>query len=223
MHTLTMPLADAILASKALLNHVGNDDITPIITQAAVIEYEEQKYLVATDRYSFGRFMLGDLDTFDGEPGVMIPKAALTWVSKIVPKALRRNYFPNATPAEGGYALRFTWTPVEGSPNSAQFEVEVAIVILGKTERTQTFDVYSGNYPPVAKLWRGADVEVTPTTSVRLAPMSLSKIAADIVLFEGKSSGATLELHAPAGKPGPVQYALGKRWTAAVQPMAFAR
>lgn len=223
MHTLTMPIADAILASKALLNHASKDDVTPIITGAAIVEHDDKQYLVATDRYSFGRFLLGERDSFEGDPGQMIPREALVWISKIVPKSLRRAWTVDYPIAEGGYGIRLTWTPLEGSGADAM-EVEVAI-IQGhadpekiKAERSQTFDVTRGNYPPVARLWRDPEEDVLPGSEVALTAMSLSKIAADVTLFEGKGGQTTLCFHFPAEKkPGPVQYTLG-RWTAAVQP-----
>ncbi len=221
MSTLTMPLDDAMLASKALLNHVSKDDITPIICQAAAVVYRGNRYLVATDRYSIGRFLLGDQDVFEGDFDVMIPRGALLWISKIVPKGLRRGSAPAAF-HKGGYEVRFTWSaPLPDSFRAG--EIQVAIVFAGEVERSQMYDVPYGTYPPVAGLWREDDVVQEATTQVSLSYQSLSKIAADIALFEGKNSGHSviLQMHSPDGKIAPVQYRLGDRWTAVVQPNRY--
>ncbi len=249
MHTLTMPLADAILASKALLNHVskdgglylaagtrGVDDVTPVITHAAVVDLEGKYYLVGTDRYSFGRFALGEADVRDGEwpteAAPMIPRAALDWVAKIAVKALR-NQKAVSLSGDEGYFIRWSWTPglVEGEnsehPGTPTVEVEVAIVRGGKSERTQVFDVYKGNFPRVSRLWR--DASAGPIEEVALSHLSLAKIAADLALFAGKDQGASARLQFSAnpstGKPSPVQYTLGRddRWTAAIQPNMILR
>ena len=215
MSSLTMPIADAILAAKALLNHSSKDDTTPVICGAAVMEHKEQKYIVATDRYSLGRFLLGDSDLHDGEFGKIIPRDSLVWVSKIVLKALRRGW--STLPVEeGGYGVRFVWSPSDS--NTGALEVEVSIIFQDKVERSQTFDTPSGTFPPVARLWREADAEVEAATQIGLSALSLTKIAADVALFEGKDGSTFLDLHSSAGKGAPVQYQLGDRWTAAVQP-----
>lgn len=225
MHTLTMPIEDAILASKALLNHASTDDITPIICGAAVLELDGKHYLVATDRYSFGRFLLGTHDKFEGEAGQIIPRDALTWVSKIVLKGLRKP-FALGLQADNGYQVRFSWSsPVEGVAKDT--EVEVAITYDGKAERSQTYDAFSGNYPPVARLWREGDELDAPVSKVNLSHLSLSKVASDVMLFLGKHDGVTLHFAADkdTGKPAPVQYTLGDggRWTAALQPNLMLR
>lgn len=217
MHTLTMPLADALLASKALLNHVSTDKVTPVITQAAIVEHNDNRYLVATDRYSFGRFLLGRDDTFTGDPGQMFPRDALTWVSKINVKQLRKGWLLASPLTDGGYGIRFTWTPGEGH-GGIPMELDVAIIVSDKVERSQTFDVASGNYPPVVRLWRDDDQETHAATNVALSATSLSKIASDVALFESRDASAVLQFDAKEGKHGPVQYTLGKRWQAAVQP-----
>jgi hypothetical protein len=196
MSTLTMPLADAILASTALLHHASADDITPVITHAAVLELLGNRYLVATDRYSFGRFLLGADDQVDIPEGEspMIPRDSLTWISKIALKSLRRGF------AASDYTLRFTW----GDTTSGGIELELAIMWEGKPERVQTYDVYKGNFPPVARLWKD-DTSEGRVDAVALSHGSLLKIAADIALFVGKSqSSATLDFTTSDGnKPGP--------------------
>lgn len=219
-HILRMPLADAILAAKALLNHVSTDDVTPVITHAAIVEHDGQKYLVGTDGYSFGRFLLGDQDHFEGEVGQMIPRDALTWISKIVPKGLRRPF--ESLTREDGYSLQLTWTTATDTPKG--HEVDAAIVLNGKVERSQTYDVAIGNFPPVARLWRDDTVEQGPLTKVTLNHAALTKVAADVALFSGKghNGSASLQFHSDpeTRKPAPVQYTLGAgdRWTAAIQP-----
>lgn len=217
MHTLTMPISDAILASKALLHHVSTDDIIPVVCHAAIVEHDGSQYLIATDRYSFGRFKLGTSDTFEGEVGQMIPSAALDWVAKINLKGLRRPYAIGMT--DSGYTVRYTWTPTDAPKGT---ELEVAIVFEGKPERAQTYDVYSGNFPPVVKLWRDGTVPGDPLSEVILSHSSLAKVTADVLLFGGKGEGTVgLQFSADKnGKPSPVQYTLGAgdRWTAALQP-----
>jgi hypothetical protein len=211
MSTLTMPLADAILVSTALLHHASADDITPVITHAAVLELLGNRYLVATDRYSFGRFLLGADDQVDIPEGEspMIPRDALTWVSKITTRSLRRGF------AASDYTLRFTW----GDTKSGGREVELAIMFDGASERMQTYDVILGNFPPVARLWKD-DTGEGKVDAICLSHGSLLKIAADVALFEGKPGNVLLDFTASdnPNKPGPVQYTLGKRWTAAIQP-----
>lgn len=216
-NTLTMPLDDAILASKALLNHASTDDIAPVIMGAAVVEHDGARYLVASDRYSFGRFKLGAVDTFDGEPGVIIPRDALLWVSKVIPKSLRMGKNLNAK-----YTIRITWTSDSDVPTIRAIDVEAAILLDGAVERSQRFDAANGNFPPVARLWKDDLSSEEPLSAVALSHKSLLKIAADIALFEGKDKAAVnLQFRSESGnKPGPVQYSMGpaSRWTAGIQP-----
>lgn len=228
MHTLAMPLDDAILASKALLHHVSNDDMTPVIMHAAVQEHDGKRYLVATDRYSFGRFMLGAFDIFEGDPGQLIPRDALTWVSKIIPKGLRRPWSTGVSPEDGGYSIKFTWTPVPGDhlPSNPRHELEVAIIFEEKPERSQTYDVPSGNFPPVVRLWNESAEFAIP--ALALSHGSLTKAAADLALFEGKNSQSAVRFTFTGSssiKPGPVQCQMGPggRWTAALQPSLLLR
>ena len=215
MSTLTMPLLDSILAAKGLLNHISKDDVTPIIRQAAVIEYMDNRYLVATDRYSIGRFILGAHDAFEGDFNQTIPSDALLWVSKIMPKTLRRGTAPIAF-NEGGYVVRFSWS--ESGAGSGKLEIEVAIMFGDKVERSQMYDVVSGTFPEIARLWRESDVAREPTAEVCLSHMSLLKIAADVALFDSKQGSVPLEFHSPGSKIAPVQYRIGTRWSAIVQP-----
>jgi hypothetical protein len=208
-----MPLKDAILASKGLLNHVSKDDLTPVIMCAAVLEYEGKKYLVGTDRYSYGRFELTDADEVNTAYGQMIPTDALVWVSKIIAKGLRRGLALDSPKVV--YSIQYTWTKNHDNPNS---ELEVVILFEGKPERSQTFDVGSGLYPPIVRLWRQDDYPSVPAVKVKLAHQSLIKIAADLALFSGKDGFVDMNFDAKDGKHGPIQYALGTRWTAAVQP-----
>lgn len=225
MPSLTMPLADAILSAKALLNHASKDDITPVICTAAVLELDGKHYLVATDRYSFGRFRLDILDILDGDPvGGMIPRAALEWVSKITVKGLRNEYAAGLAPDNGGYSIRYQWTDIPDVPRGT--DVEVAIIRDGKSERSQTFDGLEGNFPPVAKLWKDDTSEEAGQQQIILNHAAFTKIAADIALFHGKGHNGSARLNLTAStnpnRPGPVQYTLGQgageRWTAAIQP-----
>lgn len=231
MPSLTMPLADAILACKALLHHTSTDDVTPVICGAAVVDHEGRFYLVATDRYSFGRFLLTTSDNVDVESGAMIPNGALDWVSKINVKGLRNQYALILDPDQGGYVIRWSWGINPDGMSTTQFsEVEVAIVRSDKTERTQTFDVPSfGKFPSVARLYdedRATSRLLPP--SVMLSHSSLVKVAADTLLFHGKGTTGAVALQFASGedgKPLPVQYELGisGRWTAALQPNLLLR
>jgi hypothetical protein len=215
-----MPLDDAILASKGLLNHASKDDLTPAINGGSVVEHEGKRYLIATDRFSIGRFELGDLDTLTGDAGRQIPYAALVWISKVVRKSLRRAAV-KLDLAEGGYGLKMEW-----SGTGSTTEVAVSIIFDGKSERSQTFDVTPSPFPPVIRLWRPAGMTVNPLSKIALSVQSLTKIAEDVKLFEHRDGATTLNLHSgdgPTGKPAPVEYTVGTRWAAIIQPNLMVR
>lgn len=158
--TLMLPLITAQRVSAGLLLGASTDDVHPTL-MGAMVRHDR---IVSTDRYLISEILAEDLPALTGNQPIMyeahrpiqesrwdmargdsedyfIPNDALTWAVKITHNSLRMG-----KPLAENYLVE--WVP----------DVEKRVVTAylhapdGTQERSQTFDVPGGNYPPVEKL-----------------------------------------------------------------------
>ena len=188
MHA-TAPLLTAHDALTALLPHASKDDTTPAICGV----HMTPQGFAATDRYTIATFPMplgGDLE----ERGIILPLAAVEWVTKTPLNKLRSAKTPDR------YSLRVTVTGED---------TEVAILLDDKVERSQMFDTITGNFPAVRRLidgWKpseqtGASLSLTPKLAARILTYADKYAKGESVLFEaGDGYG---------DKPGPLRFRVG--------------
>lgn len=200
----TYDLADAVTAAAAVLPHMPKDDVTPVITTALVDHY----HWLATDRFTVAQYAVkrtGD-DADKTMPGIMVPREAVEWVAKIVLKKLRAWPSPD-------YALTISQSMRTGT----QGDVVVAIVNGEHVERSQSFDVVLGNFPPVGRLvaeWKPATEPVVQM----LGPVHLEKVTGFAKRHYPERPLEAEPGHSDnPGKPGPMRVTIGSL-VALVQP-----
>jgi hypothetical protein len=149
MDRIVMPLEAAKNVARALLPHVGTDNVTPTLTGV----YFDGQFASATNRYTVGRYDLTNL-LADGstESGVWVPREALASVLTVGKTTLRwgnrlMDYVAIfETVKESGStaytSVEIEWRPVSGAPEVHWMRVFNA---NGAT----------GNYPPVGRLIDG--------------------------------------------------------------------
>lgn len=223
IETLTFPLAEAIAAFSAVLPHASKDDMRPVIC-AAMVTHE---YVIATDRYSVGRWtwhtgiqpnVSDDVKLAQAANNltteIVIPCEAVEWVTKIALAKLRHTS-GNSSFGVNLYALTITKTVSED--HKVQDDITLAITFSGKVERSQAFDVMVGNYPPVNRLledWEPADnavpVGIEPSRLERVTTFAKRTYKEQPVKMEiGKTSNPS--------KPGPMRLTIDQL-TAIIQP-----
>lgn len=221
--SITLPLHEALTAFKSVLPHASTDDITPIITALSIVSTDDKtgSHLVATDRYSVGRYELsvpiGDLA--EGVVGFLVPRQAASWITRLTFGVLR---YGKESWAQ--YRVRITQAVDDEKP----FVREVTVALIhGQTEdvglgypafhedaqpeQLRVFDGLGGNFPPVLRLFPDETTKLG-VERLALSPWLISRIATSIVAATGKKTdpGHFTFTAATSGKPGPVMVEAGK-------------
>ena len=211
--TITLPLAEAAEAVAAVTPHLSKDDVTPLITQAAIVTKDGTSHLVATDRYSVGTVKL-TRSPDDTENDMLLTLPVLGWIAAIKPTTLRK-----ATVLDTRYAVRLTVTPT--TPATSGFSLVELLVVSDpaadlseatEVERSQRFDppyVPATGFPPVLRLFNLEPV--TEASPVSLSLANLAKITAYMTKRNQREEGAkfTLLRSEQQGRPGPVLVEVG--------------
>ena len=186
--TVTLPYTSAILAGAyAVALHTSKDDVTPIICTVRV----SPRYFMATDRYSVGRFE----HTPEGDDGeaVMVPRAAMEWLTKQSPKAL-------------GKVQRDSMADVRVTFTSESVTLEEG----EQTLAVQRFAPVAGTFPPVGRLVDGAEA-ATDGAAVNLNPRFMERFTKGAARVLEPHGALRMEFTKTANpdKPGPVIFSFG--------------
>lgn len=195
-HTLAFPYDDAFAGIASVLPHASKDGMTPIICAVHV----SAEAFIATDRYAIGMYTHGAPIHPDTD-AVVLPRTAAEWLGKQTPKALGLDRHTATT------ALLVTITADS-----------VTITRDGDTLAFHRFEAPYGQFPPVARLlngWKPA-TDAQPTA---LKPEFVTRFSVSASKLIDKSEAYTLELgHTDSGKPGPVRFTIGDKFTGLLQP-----
>ena len=189
--TIAAPLAAFAEAAAATLPHLSKDDVTPILTTARVTRDPERGVIVAgTDRYTVGEYVIPSDDTarhFESaevadpstdDPAILIPRDALEWIAKLTYKSLRRGggrAGGDMSPAYAHTVIIEHATKDDHDPGT--LTVTVRHTGTGSDERSQAFDGFIGNFPPVQRLLPALDAEPFPLfPNVGIDPAHLKRV-----------------------------------------------
>jgi hypothetical protein len=203
--TITIPFTQATKAFGSVLPHASKDPVTPIITYVGVTpipDEEGKSYVVATDRYSVGRYTINAVvDQPDDAPMFAVTRPVAEYISKLTPAGLRYG-----KTVLSPYGIRITKFAESSS-------ILVEVLYDDNVEKSQAFDTtIAANFPPVLRLFpdlddekaRGVDA-VALSTSILTKAIASHKFAAD-----DKNDAITFHLfHSPNGKPAPVYAKVG--------------
>lgn len=250
--TLTLPFATAQRIAAGLLLGTSKDDTTPVLGGAQVTHDRiaaTDRYIVAEARaddpeafphltldqremhaaasgaalstafadgtpWRVARGIEDDDATPESEqaPDFIIPAEALTWATKITPASLRLG-----KALADQYLIRWT--------DDADKRTITAELLApnGTTERSQAFDMLTGNFPPVHKItdsWTSATDAYTVGLPAKRVAAILSHIAKHDDSGRDAASALTLGDAASEHKMPPfVMTGAGMRFT--VQPLAL--
>ncbi|MHA3724343.1 hypothetical protein ACXR2T_10730 [Leucobacter sp. HY1910] len=199
MRTIEMPLTEAIAASKAMLPHL--DSIHEVITSAHIVG----DTMTTTDRYTAAQAKLSV--SIDGG-SILLPRAAVKWISKIKPVRLRSwlshfasgDFFVVIEAPESGVQRE------EELSESRRREATVTVTVVGPRglEQQRKFNASFGIFPGVVyDMIR--DSEPAEASSVLISPGQLRKFT--------KRGGEPVEMTFTRprsdGHPGPVIVKVG--------------
>lgn len=151
--TITLDAHVARYIAGAVLPAVSRDDVTPVLTGAHFTIEEGQLRVTSTDRYRAHTVMVRPNDRAPKELDVIVPRQALTWITKNAGMFSR-----SRSPYTPVVRMRFT-------------EERVSISVLehgessgsGVDEVAYSTSVIKGKFPPVIRIIVGArDAETEP-------------------------------------------------------------
>lgn len=227
MSTLTIPLALMRDVATLLLPHASDDDITPVITTAALQQEDGKLWLIATDRYSVARYDLtGEAGvSLDGEP-FLIPRDTMLWITRqLVTKNLLNQYGAASEFNKGGYRLEIHQ---HSDDDGKSPWVRVTLLRSGdsnispEVEQLREFIGVRGNYPPAGRLFKEERTEVATVT---LGADQLAKVVKNARQLNGRNGAVTWSFTPTENpnKPGPVYARLSRRFDLMIQPNAELR
>lgn len=229
----TLPYSARLVAGVgACLPHMSTDKMTPVIASLRVCG----QYLIATDRYSGGRFEhtrpfeWAALHGADAAPqgnddaAILLPASAALWLSKQSPKSLGLDYLKNTSAWHAGDDANAT-EPIDAIAVVIVFErdsITIRYGIAGNVIAVHTFAPLGGNFPPVGRLFdtfKPADEMGDAFGVHRWSGSNLEKVAKGIKVLEPKGaaqfqSSTSREAH----RPGPTRVVIGKRFEMLLQP-----
>ncbi len=210
MPSVMMGLLDAKQLAAALVPHASRDDVTPVLTQIA-LGGEHGQYAVATDRYTVGRYdltnvVIGDMPT----EVVLIP-----WHALAALRTLGKATLPNNIDMLN-YRVVFDTLTV-GKLTYLQAKVlwhDEALGDMVHWMRTWLIPSSYGNFPPVAKLFRGVKAG---GSQVNLGPEHVTKFTGYAKTINS-SMRVTLTEGTNEARLSPILVEVGKRFKGLIQP-----
>jgi hypothetical protein len=228
--TISLPLHMARTAAQAVLPHVSDDDVTPVLTHACITGDS----LVGTDRYSVGRYSIASEEepapdsrehedwersgevrrSGDGwDEDFAIPRAALIRLASIGPG---QTLLPRTLQHHCRVVIR------EDLSNEKFPIVWVALEDDGTRVYEQAYHRHVGiRFPPVARLIEEWTPSTDGTARFGLMPFNLDKITK----FAGRHE--PIEVIAGAaqrkGVLGPMKVVIGTRFVGLLQPNLLVR
>lgn len=226
---LEIPFEEAVEAFASVLPHTSSDKVTPVLTALSItVDEEGLAYLIATDRYSVGRYQFSTTPLFsEAVTEIRVSKEAALWISKLKTAGLR-HWFKGM---DNLYFIRIAIEPGT-APSGSDSTIKVDLVYClssesstgGTVEVTQSFNAApAGNFPPVNRLF-AIDSELHSPVSITFAGGQLGKFVksfsaiadAKTMTFQGASSSSP-------NKPGPMLVTISDRFNGLVQPHLMAR
>lgn len=228
--SIDFPFTEAVNAFNAVMPHASKDDLTRIITG---VHIDAEGSLVATDRYSVGRYKPAyDSHDFlrprmqgDDFAGATLPIEAVKWIA-----GLRATKLAAGKYAVSSYGVRLV-------VDSDAKTVKVALVQGvdwehyddhedddSNVEQSARFDLLAGNYPPVARLFPNEQTEFG-TDQISLKMEFLVRIATATKWLGDRSDVARFKFTKTANpaKPGPVWVQVGDKFDSLIQPNLLLR
>jgi len=198
--TLTLPFDEAVGAFNALAPHLGRDSATPVI---GGVHVTADGYLVATDRYTVGRYK-SDHGVLAGDEfaGATIPADAVKWVAAMRPLKLAMGKHEARN-----YRVRLTF---DSSAQSVQIELGWGddFATAEQSARFNTLDhTDHRGYPNVMRLFPDGATEFALTAdAVSLKADFLARVGVAVKWLGGNSGTARFQFMQTSNpaKPGPV-------------------
>lgn len=198
--SVTMPFTEAIGAFNALTPHMSRDNTAQIITG---LHFTADGHLVATDRYTVGRYKPQSV-TFTGDEfsGATIPAGAVKWLAAMRPLKLAMGKHE-----AHNYVFRFTF---DSSTQGVRIELGwgADFVTAKQSARFGTIDhTDHRGYPNVMRLFPDEATEFALTANaLSLKTEFLARVGVAVKWLGGPSDTARFQFTKadnPA-KPGPV-------------------
>ena len=205
--TIEMPLTLAMEAFAAVINHVGTDDVMPILTGVCI----RGGKLIATDRYTVGSFDIG-IEPDGGS--ILLPRAAAAWIATTV----RKNLPSDAYGQVGQVRVRITSPVPDGDTKqpvgrSATGDDLIVVELISERygiEARRVFWPVYGNFPNMEKLM----AEFVPgeeVATVALKPELIERFTRYAKKYEPHESlNFTLGKGSNPKLPGVVKITIGK-------------
>ena len=197
-------LRAAITGAIGVLPNASKDVVSPVITGVLVTGGG----FMATDRFTVGCWRFEGVEGYDVfgnlDEGVLVSREGLDWVSKLKVNSLRGVSRNTPESVLDEWRLRFV----------GQDDGGVLIEVVtpdGSVERSQTFDVVMGSYPPVGRIV--SDFVVQELAALRLNPVFIERATTFMRKCGEKEQPILFEMGGKneSDKPNPV------RFTAAVE------
>lgn len=205
---ITYKFDELISAIQAVMPHcAGKNEVTEIVTG---IHIAADGTLLATDRYTVGRYKPESFDREGEFEGFTLSPAAVLWLSKLKP-----------VEKYGQYGIWLS-DDVDG-PNVRILMVDSD----GNAVQQGVFPLLAGNYPPVARLFPESMDAFTGVPTLNLKTAFLLRIDKAVKVLNPRETNGCARFHFQAdntsGKPGPVYVQVGDRFDALVQPNLLLR
>jgi len=217
---------ELISAIQAVMPHcAGKNEVSDIVTG---IHIAADGTLLATDRYTVGRYKPESFEAYDADPnasvewtnvnadasltfeGFTLSPAAVLWLSKLKPVEKYGQYRAHLQDDVDGPNVRILMVDSDG--NAVQQGV---------------FPLLIGNYPPVARLFPESLDAFTGVPTLNLKLAFLIRIDKAVKVLNPRENNGCARFHFQANadthKPGPVYVTVGDRFDALVQPNLLLR
>lgn len=198
METLTFPFTPALAAGfAAVLPHTSADKFTPVLAGVCVTP----QHILATDRYSIGRYRHSDDTPAESDGWMILPRDAAEWIA--------RYKFDRYAPA-----LTLTITP-----DALTLTNDAGAVVASRAHV-----LVAGNYPPVARLFPEVSDDAADVLPFHLGADKLADVVKSAQLL-GRADKSKIYLSTPdvLGKYTPVHMTVGDRFDALLQPVTPTR